>query len=205
MRTLQEWMGHRDFATTLVSTSANSRTLHSVCRSQLASRARPWSASSGRSSSASRQPATGRTTDASGRAIAASTCKEAQQRPQRRDQELADLGRRCGRLVHHERERFTSAKPIQIKLAGRVCLRGHERADYVGVVAPGDPPPTVLRAQPGAIATWQPALPRVQEWMGHSDIQTTMRYLDYAPKEGDAALVADAFALEPASPAERPA
>jgi integrase len=36
---------------------------------------------------------------------------------------------------------------------------------------------------------------RVQEWMGHADIQTTMKYLHYAPRAGDAALVAEAFAL----------
>jgi integrase len=36
---------------------------------------------------------------------------------------------------------------------------------------------------------------RVQEWMGHADIQTTMRYLHYAPHAEDAALVAEAFAL----------
>ena len=29
---------------------------------------------------------------------------------------------------------------------------------------------------------------RVQEWMGHADIQTTMRYLHYAPREEDAEL-----------------
>lgn len=29
--------------------------------------------------------------------------------------------------------------------------------------------------------------------MGHADIQTTMKYLHYAPREGDAALVAEAF------------
>jgi integrase len=29
---------------------------------------------------------------------------------------------------------------------------------------------------------------RVQEWMGHADIQTTMRYLHYAPHAEDAAL-----------------
>ena len=29
---------------------------------------------------------------------------------------------------------------------------------------------------------------RVQEWMGHADIQTTMRYLHYAPRAEDAAL-----------------
>jgi integrase len=34
---------------------------------------------------------------------------------------------------------------------------------------------------------------RVQEWMGHADIQTTMRYLHYAPRSDDAKLVADAF------------
>jgi Phage integrase family len=33
---------------------------------------------------------------------------------------------------------------------------------------------------------------RVQEWMGHTDIQTTMRYLHYAPREEDARLVAEA-------------
>ena len=34
---------------------------------------------------------------------------------------------------------------------------------------------------------------RVQEWMGHSSIQTTMQYLHYAPREEDAQLVAEAF------------
>lgn len=37
---------------------------------------------------------------------------------------------------------------------------------------------------------------RVQEWMGHADIQTTMRYLHYAPRSEDAELVAEAFRLE---------
>jgi integrase len=37
---------------------------------------------------------------------------------------------------------------------------------------------------------------RVQEWMGHADIQTTMRYLHYAPRDEDAALVAEAFRVE---------
>jgi len=39
---------------------------------------------------------------------------------------------------------------------------------------------------------------RVQEWMGHADIETTMKYLHYAPREGDAALVAEAFRIEAA-------
>ena len=34
---------------------------------------------------------------------------------------------------------------------------------------------------------------RVQEWMGHADIQTTMKYLHYAPRNEDAQLVALAF------------
>jgi integrase len=37
---------------------------------------------------------------------------------------------------------------------------------------------------------------RVQDWMGHADIQTTMRYLHYAPRDEDAALVAEAFAVD---------
>ncbi len=40
---------------------------------------------------------------------------------------------------------------------------------------------------------------RVQEWMGHADIQTTMRYLHYAPHGEDARLVAEAFALPAAA------
>jgi integrase len=36
---------------------------------------------------------------------------------------------------------------------------------------------------------------RVQEWMGHADIQTTMKYLHYAPRPEDARLVAEAFRL----------
>lgn len=40
---------------------------------------------------------------------------------------------------------------------------------------------------------------RVQEWMGHADIQTTMRYLHYAPREEDARLVAEAFRVDSVS------
>jgi integrase len=43
---------------------------------------------------------------------------------------------------------------------------------------------------------------RVQEWMGHADIQTTMRYLHFAPRDEDAALVAEAFVIVP--PADEP-
>ena len=42
---------------------------------------------------------------------------------------------------------------------------------------------------------------RVQEWMGHADIQTTMRYLHYAPRAEDARLVAEAFRVSTRGPA----
>jgi integrase len=44
---------------------------------------------------------------------------------------------------------------------------------------------------------------RVQEWMGHADIQTTMQYLQYTPREEDARLVAEAFQLTSLPPASR--
>ncbi len=34
---------------------------------------------------------------------------------------------------------------------------------------------------------------RVKEWMGHADVQTTMRYLHFAPRPDDARLVTEAF------------
>src|SRR4051812_24732632 len=36
---------------------------------------------------------------------------------------------------------------------------------------------------------------RVQEWMGHANVQTTMQYLHYVPRPQDAALVGRAFDL----------
>ncbi len=43
---------------------------------------------------------------------------------------------------------------------------------------------------------------RVQEWMGHADIQTTMKYLHYESRKEDAELVARAFRIEaPVDPA----
>jgi integrase len=40
---------------------------------------------------------------------------------------------------------------------------------------------------------------RVQEWMGHADVQTTMKYLHYAPRDEDAALVDEAFRVDQAT------
>jgi integrase len=43
---------------------------------------------------------------------------------------------------------------------------------------------------------------RVQEWMGHADVQTTMRYLHYAPRHDDAAIVGRAFEMNPGAEAD---
>ena len=43
---------------------------------------------------------------------------------------------------------------------------------------------------------------RVQEWMGHADIQTTRKYLHFAARPDDALLVAAAF--EPTGPVADP-
>src|SRR4051794_35761600 len=37
---------------------------------------------------------------------------------------------------------------------------------------------------------------RVQEWMGHADIETTRKYLHFVPRPDDARIVAEAFAVE---------
>lgn len=42
---------------------------------------------------------------------------------------------------------------------------------------------------------------RVKEWMGHADVETTMRYLHFAPRPEDAQLVARAFAVSQPAPA----
>jgi integrase len=36
---------------------------------------------------------------------------------------------------------------------------------------------------------------RVQEWMGHANVQTTMQYLHYVPRPQDVALLGQAFAM----------
>jgi integrase len=45
---------------------------------------------------------------------------------------------------------------------------------------------------------------RVQEWMGHADIETTRKYLHFVPRPDDALLVAEAFRTEPATPERVP-
>src|SRR3954449_5732375 len=43
-------------------------------------------------------------------------------------------------------------------------------------------------------------LRRIQAWMGHADIQTTMRYLHYVPQHDDAARLTAAFTSESVHP-----
>ncbi len=79
------------------------------------------------------------------------------------------------------RRRYASA----LKRAGLRPLRFHDLRHTFGtrVIATAD-------------------IRRVQEWMGHADVQTTMRYLHYAPRTEDAQLVEAAFALESRSSEE---
>ena len=68
---------------------------------------------------------------------------------------------------------------LSLKAAGLPALRFHDLRHTFGtrMIAKAD-------------------IRRVQEWMGHADVQTTMRYLHYAPRDEDARLVAEAFEVQ---------
>jgi len=53
-----------------------------------------------------------------------------------------------------------------------------------------------LRHTFGTRMIGQADIRRVQEWMGHADVQTTMKYLHYSPRPDEAELVARAFSLD---------
>jgi integrase len=55
-----------------------------------------------------------------------------------------------------------------------------------------------LRHTFGSLAIDRASIVDVQAWMGHSDVKTTMRYLHYKSRAGQAAMLADAFRVEPA-------
>jgi integrase len=67
-----------------------------------------------------------------------------------------------------------------LKRAGLRDLRFHDLRHTFGTTVIGNPNVSILQ---------------VKEWMGHADIDITMKYLHYGPREGDAALVAAAFAV----------
>jgi integrase len=54
-----------------------------------------------------------------------------------------------------------------------------------------------LRHTFGSLAARKAESPReLQDWMGHADVKTTMRYTHYRPRGGEAARLAGAFAVE---------
>jgi integrase len=101
-----------------------------------------------------------------------------------------------------ERERWTGDDDLV--LGGYLDGSALRRRYAAALRRAGLRPPRfhALRHTFGARMIAKADIRRVQEWMGHADIQTTMRYLHYAPKERDAALVAEAFALAPALPSK---
>jgi integrase len=52
-----------------------------------------------------------------------------------------------------------------------------------------------LRHTFGTVMIARASILQVKEWMGHADVDTTMQYLHYSPRAGDAELVAAAFAV----------
>jgi integrase len=57
-----------------------------------------------------------------------------------------------------------------------------------------------LRHTFGTLAVRRAEVPAVQAWMGHSAIQTTMRYVHYRDRGREAELLAEAFQVEPDVP-----
>src|SRR3954452_22822722 len=81
---------------------------------------------------------------------------------------------------HHEFSALRRRYDQALRRAGLRPLRFHDLRHTFGTR-------TIARAD----------IRRVQEWMGHADVQTTMKYLHYVPRHDDAALVADAFRPSP--------
>src|SRR5207302_2808759 len=54
-----------------------------------------------------------------------------------------------------------------------------------------------LRHTFGSLAIDRASIVQVQAWMGHSDVKTTMKYLHYKSRSGEATMLADAFRVEP--------
>ena len=62
-----------------------------------------------------------------------------------------------------------------------------------------------LRHTFASIAINQATIVQVQSWMGHADVQTTMKYMHHRSRAGDAKLLSAAFRPKPKrSPGGRP-
>ena len=72
-----------------------------------------------------------------------------------------------------------------LRRAGLRPLRFHDLRHTFGTQVISNPAVSILQ---------------LKAWMGHADIDTTMKYLHYAPREGEADLIADAFARLPLDP-----
>ena len=99
-----------------------------------------------------------------------------------------------------QRERFTEEDELVFAAASGSFLDGSAlRRRYKAALARAELRPLRfhdLRHTFGTRMIAKADIRRVQEWMGHADIQTTMRYLHYAPRAEDARLVAEAFQVE---------
>ncbi|HTZ64314.1 MAG TPA: site-specific integrase [Solirubrobacteraceae bacterium] len=74
---------------------------------------------------------------------------------------------------------------LALKHAGLRSLRFHDLRHTFGTQVISNPDVSILQ---------------LKTWMGHADIDTTMKYLHYAPRDGEADLITDAFA--PADPSQ---
>jgi integrase len=61
-----------------------------------------------------------------------------------------------------------------------------------------------LRHTFGTLAVRRAEIPAVQAWMGHSDIQTTMRYVHHRNRGDEARVLAEAFRVEPVHRSQNP-
>lgn len=61
-----------------------------------------------------------------------------------------------------------------------------------------------LRHTFGSLAINKASIIQVQAWLGHADIDTTMRYLHHKDRGDEAALLAGAFAVDAANRATVP-
>ncbi len=68
---------------------------------------------------------------------------------------------------------------LALERAGLRPLRFHDLRHTFGTQVISNPAVSILQ---------------LKAWMGHADIDTTMKYLHYAPRHGEADLIADAFA-----------
>jgi integrase len=96
-------------------------------------------------------------------------------RPSSGDADLVFPGMRGGYL---DASALYRRYKVALRAAGLRNLRFHDLRHTFGTQVIGNPRVSILQ---------------LKEWMGHADIDTTMKYLHFAPRERDAELVAEAF------------